>query len=129
MNKKYVLDASALLALLNEEPGSDHVEKAIEQGSVLGAVNLSEVVSKLSEFDMPADVIHELVDSLGITIVEFDKSLAYNAGLLRKETIQSGLSLGDRACLAVAEHLKLPCLTADKAWATLKLSVEIKLIR
>jgi ribonuclease VapC len=129
MSNSWILDASALLTLLNEEPGSGHVAEAIEQGAIMGAVNMSEVVSKLSELGVPGEAIHEILDNLGITIVDFDRSLAYNAGLLRLRTKKAGLSFGDRACLSVAERLQKPCLTADKAWAGLELPIEIKLIR
>lgn len=129
MSESWVLDASALLALLNKEAGYGQVKEAIDQGSVMGAVNLSEVISKLSDYQIPSEAIQEMLENLGIVIVEFDRSLAYDAGLLRLRTIKTGLSFGDRACLAVAEKLQAPCLTADKIWANLKLSIEVKLIR
>lgn len=129
MNRNWVLDASALLALLNEEPGSGYVAEAIEQGAVMGTVNLSEVVSKLAELGIPSEMVHEILGNLGISIVDFDQSLAYQAGLLRLRTKKASLSFGDRACLSLAENLQTPCLTADKAWADLELSIEIELIR
>lgn len=128
-NESCVLDASALLALLNEEPGSGDVSETIEQGAIMGAVNMSEVVSKLSEFGVPGEIIHETLGNLGIHIVDFDQPLAFDAGMLRRKTVKAGLSFGDRACLALAIKLQLPCMTADQAWTKLDLPIEIKVIR
>lgn len=125
----YVLDASAVLAVLNEEPGSDAVIRFIATGAVVSTVNLSEIVTKLSERGMPEEVIHETLDSLSIIVYDFDRAIAYKAGLLRLSTKQWGLSLGDRACLALAQHLKLPAVTADKVWGNLSLSIDIRIIR
>lgn len=127
--KQSILDASALLALLNQEHGSEQVAKAIADGAVMSAVNFSEVVAKLGYDGMTEAAIHESLDSLGLKIVEFDVSLAYQTGFLRPLTKRSGLSLGDRACLALAQHLNLPALTADKAWQGLSLGVTIQIIR
>ena len=127
--KRSVLDASALLALLNQENGSKQVADAIADGAVMSAVNFSEVVAKLSYAGMTEAAIHESLDSLGLEIVEFDVSLAYKAGFLRPLTKRIGLSLGDRACLALAQHLNLPALTADKAWERLSLGVTVQVIR
>jgi len=123
-----VLDASALLALLNSEPGSTEVERYIP-GATVSAVNLSEVIAKLSEYDMPEKEIHEALDGLGLLIIPFDENMAYQAGLLRKTTKEKGLSLGDRACLSLGLHLKQPVLTSDKVWMSLKISLEIRTIR
>jgi len=125
----YVLDASAVLALLNEEPGSDVVAQFITVGAVVSSVNLSEIVTKLSERGMPEEIIHETLDSLSIIIHNFDRAVAYEAGLLRSSTKKWGLSLGDRACLALAQHLTLPAVTADKVWGNLSISVDIRVIR
>ncbi|HZU70889.1 MAG TPA: PIN domain-containing protein [Ktedonobacteraceae bacterium] len=73
---KSVLDASALLALLKDEPGSEEVIDAITGGAAISTINFSEVVAKLSEGGMPEDAIHESLDSLGLEIVHFDKELA-----------------------------------------------------
>ena len=124
-----VLDASALLALLNGEPGSEEVEQAIIDDAVICTVNLSEVVAKLSEAGMPEATIHYALDTLGLEVVPFDVGLAYQAGLLRPLTKRAGLSLGDRACLALAMQRKLPVLTTDRAWESLSLDIDIRVIR
>jgi ribonuclease VapC len=125
----YVLDASALIALFHQEPGSDKVAQAIEDGAVLSTVNLSEVASKLNELGTPADLIQTAINVLELTIVDFDSELAYNVGLLRPITKNAGLSLGDRACLALAQHLHLPALTTDQVWKDLLPDVTVHLIR
>jgi ribonuclease VapC len=124
----YVLDASALLALLDQERGSELIAQFIVEGALMCSVNVAEVVAKLSERGMPVQFIHETLDSVKVMIIDFDKLMAYEAGLLRPLTKKFGLSLGDRACLALAKHLKLPAVTADKAWENLSLDVQVKVI-
>ena len=123
-----VIDASALLALLNDEPGADVVAEALPQG-VISTVNLSEVVAKLCDAGMPEKAIHQALQPLGIEIVPFDEEQAYQTGLLRTSTQDLGISLGDRACLSLAKKLGIDALTADKAWAELSIGTMIKVIR
>ncbi len=123
-----VIDASALLALLNAEPGADVVAEALP-GGVISAVNLSEVVAKLCDAGMPEKTIHQALQPLGIEIVPFDEEQAYQAGLLRTSTQDMGISLGDRACLSLAKMLGVITLTADRAWAGLSVGATIKVIR
>jgi PIN domain nuclease of toxin-antitoxin system len=108
-----VVDASALLALLNAEPGADIVAEALP-GGVISAVNLSEVVAKLCEAGMPENAIRQALQPLGLEIVPFDEEQAYQAGLLRAATQTVGVSLGDRACLSLAKILGVVALTADR---------------
>jgi len=123
-----VIDASALLALLNDEPGADVVAEALPEG-VISAVNLSEVVAKLCDAGMPEKAIHQALQPLGIEIVPFDEEQAYQAGLLRTSTQDFGVSLGDRACLSLAKKLSIDALTADRAWTELSIGTTIKVIR
>jgi PIN domain nuclease of toxin-antitoxin system len=123
-----VIDASALLTLLNAEPGADVVAEALP-GGVISAVNLSEVVAKLSEAGMPEKAIRQALQPLGLEIVPFDEEQAYHAGLLRTVTQDMGVSLGDRACLSLAKMLGVVALTADRAWVGLSVGVTIKVIR
>jgi len=122
-----VLDASALLVLLQGEPGSDRVLETLP-GALVCSVNLSEVVAKLAGHEMPDAEIRSALN-LGLEIVPFDEALAWAAGLLRPQTRSAGLSLGDRACLALARSTSFPALTADVVWATLDLGIEIAIIR
>ncbi len=123
-----VLDASALLALLNREPGHEEVARAIPRAAI-GAINLSEVVAKLSESGMPEEIIREALEGLALEVHAFGRELAYEAGLLRTVTKPGGLSLADRACLALGRHLSLPVLTTDRAWEGLEVGVEVRLLR
>jgi len=126
-----VLDASALLALVLNEPGRSVVAAAVGAGAgaVIGTVNLSEVVAKLRENGATEAAIHLALDPLAITVANFDTDLAYAAGFLRPATRAVGLSMSDRACLALAQRLSLPVLTADRAWASLSLGITITVIR
>ena len=123
-----VLDASALLALLNSEPGSRIVEESLS-GAAVSAVNLSEVISKLAERGMPEPAIRTAIEGLGLDVHPFDTATAFSAGTLRPATRGLGLSLGDRSCLALGLSLAAPVLTTDRSWKKLKIGVKIRVIR
>lgn len=125
---KPVLDASALLALLGEEPGSETVAEVIH-GAAISAVNLAEVIGKLVESGMPEGAAREATLGLGMDVHVFDVEAAFLTGGLRATTRQAGLSLGDRACLALALRLSRPVVTADRSWKSLKLGVDVDVIR
>lgn len=125
----YVLDASALMALFHLEPGNDTVTQAIEDGAAISTVNLAEVASKLNDLGTPKDLIQTAVNVLGLTIVDFNTEFAYKVGLLRPLTKRAGLSLGDRACLALAQHLNLPALTTDRIWEGVLSDVTVQVLR
>jgi ribonuclease VapC len=125
----YVLDASALLVLLKGETGGDKVIAALKEGAAISAINFSEVIAKLNESGMPKEAIHEALDSLELDIIEFDTQNAYEAGLLRSATKRLGLSLGDRACLALAQQLNLPAVTTDRVWEGVVQDVVVQVIR
>lgn len=127
-DKSYVLDASALLAVMLGETGADAVHAVLARAQI-GAVNLSEVVAKLQERGVPDDVIDQSLADLGLSVVAFNSEHAVAAGKLRALTRGAGLSLGDRACLALAAALGAVAITTDQAWAKLKLDVEIELAR
>ena len=113
-----VLDSSAVLALLLAEPGADKVLSALP-GALLSTVNFAEIVSKLCERGMPAEQARTAIESIGVEVIDFDLDQACLTGDLRNRTRSAGLSLGDRACLALASSRKLPAITADTAWTTL----------
>ena len=127
----WVLDASALMAYLYGEPGIDRVTAALATGAAISTVNLSEVIAKLADRGMPEQRIRDTLETLGLDIAEFDADDALAAGLLRPSTRAAGLSLGDRACLALGQQSGAPVLTADTAWSALDLGpdIEIALIR
>lgn len=123
-----VLDASAVLAVLFREPGAEFVIRRA-QGAAMSAINYAEVIARVVQegFD-PVAADREIV-RLRFDIVPFDRSLAHRSGVLRAETRALGLSLGDRACLALAERLGGTVLTGDRHWARLDLGIPIELIR
>lgn len=123
-----VLDASAILALLNAEPGAEAVEDTLP-GAVTSTVNLSETIAKLAERGMPEAVIRAALGEIGLQVIPFDEDLAYQTGMLRVSTRSAGLSFGDRACLALGRQLKLPVLTTDRGWTSLDVGVQVRLIR
>jgi len=123
-----VLDASAILAILQREPGTQRWAEKVA-GSTVSTVNLSEVIAKLLDNRMNLDQIHLVLDALNLIIVDFDARQAALTAQLHGQTRRLGLSLADRACLALAQARTLPVLTADRAWATLKIGIDINLVR
>jgi ribonuclease VapC len=103
--------------LLQGEPGADVVGVLLR--AVMSAVNLSEVVAKLTEHWMPPAAARAALEGLPIDVRPFDREAAYTAGELRPLTCSAGLSLGDRACLALATRLGVAALTADRARTSL----------
>jgi PIN domain nuclease of toxin-antitoxin system len=127
---KVVLDASALLALLQEEPGSDRVERRIARDTPhMSTVNLSEVVAKLIQHGMPEQEARRAITPLDLEVHDFDQPAAWAAAALWPRTKAAGLSLGDRACLALAEALGAPALTSDRSWRSVAGRVRLVLIR
>ena len=123
-----VWDASALLLLLQQEPGRRQLGPRLPD-SAMSSVNLSEVAAKLLESGGAPRTTREVLDGLPIEIHDFTADLAYRAAELRGPTKHLGLSLGDRACLALGLSLGTPILTGDRAWLGLDLDVEIELAR
>lgn len=123
-----MLDASAVLALLQEEPGSAVVEAQLAS-AIISTVNLSEVVAQLIKHQIPEKLAARVVSDLGLQSIAFDEEMAYHAAALIKITGRFGLSLGDRACLALAQKLELPVITADRVWKNLNVGCEIRILR
>jgi len=123
-----VLDASALLAAMLGERGAEAVAARFADACI-SAVNLSEVVAKLSERGVPDEAIRESLSDLDLDVRDFDTTQAWRAGAMRQATRTKGLSLGDRACLALAGELDAVALTTDTAWAGLDLGIAIELAR
>ncbi len=123
-----VLDASALLAVVQGEPGAQAVEPFLANG-LMTTVNMAEVLAKLVDKGVPEAEGFSAIAGLGLRLVDVDRALARASARLRASTRRAGLSLGDRVCLALAEQLALPVLTTDRAWAGLGLSLDIRVIR
>jgi ribonuclease VapC len=124
----YVLDASAILAMLDREPGADTVAAQIED-AVLSSVNAAEVVTRLVRAGFAPSRATAIVEGLPCPTVSVDGRIGCRAGELYAATSRAGLSLGDRVCLALAEHLGAAALTSDQAWANLALPIGVTLIR
>ena len=127
-----VLDASALLAYLFDEPGTRVVIDALGQGVIMSAVNVAEVLTKLVERGVSAGEALSRLGSMGlleaIELIDFGLADAREVAQLRQSTADLGLSLGDRACLALARQTGLPVLTSDRQWASLQ-EFDIRCIR
>lgn len=126
---KAVLDASAILALLNAEPGTEMLTSEILSDSTCSTVNLAEVQSKLVSLGGAAEEAWDDALSPIRESAPFTEEHSEIAGNLVKQTRTLGLSLGDRACLALAIALGATVYTADKSWKKLKLDVKIQVIR
>lgn len=123
-----VVDTSAILAALWGERGGARVDQVLP-GAAISAVNLAELVAKLIDRGGNIEQIDAVLASLALTVHAFDEASARQCGALRSSTRQLGMSLADRACVALGLDLKLPILTADRAWSGLALAVEIEQIR
>lgn len=123
-----VADASAILAALKNEPFSN-VDPRLLVGATVSAVNVCEVLSKLHDDGLNEEQAQAAVAVMDLRVVPFDGLQARTAGRLRSMTRHAGLSLGDRACLALADRLGYPVVTADRVWASLEVGIEIIMIR
>ena len=123
-----VVDASAIIALLVGEPIT-RFDPTRLAGASISAVNLSEVLARLQEFGTPESEAIAAVESLELRVVPFDEPQARIAARLRSITRRAGLSLGDRACLALGDRLGCPVVTADRIWTSLDLGVDVIVIR
>jgi PIN domain nuclease of toxin-antitoxin system len=128
-----VLDASALLALIGSEPGADRVRTAIGEGALMSVVNWAEVLANLvSGSTDPHEVTAMAVPggpATRLQLVPFDADQARQTARLVRYTRSLGLSLADRAALALAQQRRLRVLTTDRAWRSLHLSIKIEVIR
>ena len=124
----YVLDASALLAFAHGEDGAGMVGPLLVR-SVISSVNWAEVLQKVISLGLEVQGKREDMEALGLQIHPFTAEDAESTSQLWSTGRRVGLSMGDRACLSLAQKLGLPALTADRIWATLELDVEVRLIR
>ena len=127
---RFVFDASTLLVSINREHGFEAVDAIVDADDVvISSVNVAEVITKLA---LRGSADGDIAAALGVyrlTVAPFHEVSATAVGLLVRRTRHRGLSLADRACLALAMELRLPVVTADRAWAELDLGIDIRLIR
>lgn len=127
---RYVLDASAVLALLLKERGHERVEEVVLGAeSCIASVNLGEVAGDLALRGMPGALIHRVLALLRLSVVPVDEDLAVEAGLGSPQARVRGLSLGDRVCLALARRLGATALTTERAWLAWCGPVQVECIR
>jgi PIN domain nuclease of toxin-antitoxin system len=122
------LDASAVLALVHHEPGAEIVQRHMAAAGI-SAVSWAEVAQKATTRGVDVVQVRRYIEALGVGIVPLDATAAEAAAALWSATRQAGLSLGYRCCLALAQQLGVPALTADRSWAELNIGVEVRVIR
>ena len=123
-----VFDSSVLIAILRQEPGSEVGEQSLND-ALISTVNLAEVATYLARNSVPPETIDRALTAFPIEVVPFDREQGIIAGCLYPACKSLGLSLGDRACLALAKSKNLPVLTADQAWLELEIDVSVNSIR
>ena len=114
-----VFDASAVLALIRDEPGADKVTVHIGQAAI-SAVNVQEIAKELLLSGLNEQTIRDLLEELRLDVRAHDIEAAYAAAGLHSQTREYGRGLGDRSCLALAIQLGVPALTADREWKNVK---------
>jgi ribonuclease VapC len=112
---EYVLDSTALIALVSQEPGHERVTEILERATI-SAVNLTETIQKLVQRGSPRGVVERLLRNMQLTVTDWSESMAYRSAEFAMLGRSHGLSLGDRACLTLAKQLNATAVTADRAW-------------
>lgn len=125
---RYVYDSSALLAIILGEPGAD-VASANITNAMVSSVNLAEIFSRAEDKGIPADKTERFLIGKEVRFVDFDADLARVVGAMRAKTRSRGMSIGDRACIALALRERATIMTADRIWAELDLPCKVELIR
>jgi len=123
-----VLDASVIIAAVLQEPGGEHAV-GHPLPPLVSAVNYAEALTRLVDLGRHSNAVYEALSLVPMEIVGFEQHQAEISAELRSATRSHGLSLGDRACLALAVSRKAKALTADRAWEQLALPIEIELVR
>ncbi len=126
----HVMDASALLAVSKGEIGADTVMEILQtQDCVISSVNMAEVATRLLDMGLPLEELARGCEQFGIDVIDFNKEQALICAALRPLTKSAGLSLGDRACLALAQLMQGCAVTGDRAWQDVKNSVDVKILQ
>ena len=126
---EYVLDSTAVIALLYAEPGHKYVQEVLDKSAV-SAVNLAEVVNKLAQRGPSSEAVRESLFRLELRVEDWSEDLAYRSAEFSPFSKSHGLSLGDRACLTLAKQLRATAVTSDRAWRRVpSLGVPIMIFR
>lgn len=125
---KYVLDSTALIALVSSEPGCENVA-AILDGSTISAVNLTETIHKLVQRGSAPQIVERLLGELQLNVTEWTETLSYRSAEFAMFGRSHGLSLGDRACLTLAKQLRATAVTSDHAWRPVSKTVSVQFFR
>ena len=126
----HVMDASAILALTHGERGYDVVEEFIQtQECVISSVNIAEVGSKLVDNGLPEKDLSRILQQFQVGIIDFNAEQAIRSAALRMLTRSSGLSLGDRACFALAQLMDGCVVTTDRAWSDVETVLGVKVLQ
>jgi PIN domain nuclease of toxin-antitoxin system len=125
----HVLDSSALLAVSKGERGAEFVIELINsQDCVISSVNMAEVATRLLDLGLPAHELQRAVTQFGVDVIDFNQEQALACAALRPATKSAGLSLGDRACMALAKLMDGVAVTADQAWQDVRISAGVKVL-
>lgn len=125
----FVFDTSALLVLIFNEPGVDVVRDALSSECFISTINIAEAASRLADRGFEDVEVQDALLAPNLYSVPLEPEVALAAGLMRRTTRSAGLSIGDRCCIALAQRLGLPAVTADRAWLTLDLGIRVELCR
>ena len=125
----HVMDASAILAILRGEPGCDYVQELLDsEECAISSVNMAEVGSKLIDYGLPPQEFPRIARQLQIDIIDFTTEQSIQSAQIRKITRSAGLSLGDRACVALTQLMQGCVVTADRAWLDIAETTQIKVL-
>jgi len=126
----HVMDSSALLVVSKGEIGADRVMEILEtQDCVISSVNMAEVATRMLDMGLPPEHLERACEQFGIDVIDFNQEQALATAKLRIATKSAGLSLGDRACLALALRLQGVAVTADRAWGEVKKALDVKILQ
>ncbi len=124
-----VLDASALMAYFRQEPGGDVVADLLTSEARVSSLNWSEVHQKLGRLGLDADMLTTRLLDVGVKVEPFDQADAVVASKLYRATSPGGVSLADRACLALGYRLGVPVYSADRQWSRIDVCADVRMIR
>jgi PIN domain nuclease of toxin-antitoxin system len=127
MITRFVLDTSALLAMMQDAPGGSLVGVKLHN-SAISTLNLTEVLDYCNEHDLPTTSMVKDLRALGLEIHPFTEEDAHHVADLGTR-LERQLSVADRACVALAHRLSLPALSADRSWKQLDLGIEVRVLR